>query len=135
MNAEPHRVLIVDDEPGFAQMVRLHLEKSGRYQIQTENDPTRSLTTARAFQPELILLEVVMTGMDGGEVLSLLQDDESLRRVPVLFLTATLTEKTVRSHGGVFAGQPVMAKPVNVKKLVRQIEDILNSVRRSEVAR
>jgi len=134
MGAEPRRVLIVDDEPGLTYLVRLNLEKSRGYQVQTENDPARSLTTARAFQPELILLGVVMSGMDGEEVLSQLQGDESLRRVPVVFWTASPTAEAVRAQGGTLAGRPVIAKPVDVKKLVRQMEDGLKSVPRSEPA-
>jgi CheY-like chemotaxis protein len=126
---ERKKILIVDDEPSFTRMVKLCLEKTGRYDVFEENDGARSVGTARVCQPDLILLDVIMPGCDGGDVVSQLRKDGSLTKVPVIFLTATMSEDGMKARGGFIAGFPVLTKPVDAKKLTKQIEKTLSDVR------
>src|SRR4051812_5997949 len=64
------RILIVDDEPDFTFMMGLTLEQTGQFEVRQENDAFQALATAREFLPDLILLDVMMPDMDGGDVLS-----------------------------------------------------------------
>lgn len=120
------KILLVDDETGFTDLLRMNLEKDGRYDVCIENDSTRAVATAKAFQPDVILLDVVMPGMDGGDVQAALQADPVLARVPVLMLTA-LVDSTELSEGAVAqAGtQMVLPKPVNLDLLFRVLAEIL----------
>ena len=67
------RILIVDDEPGITNLLRLNLEKSGHYTVRTENDAERVLSAAVEFKPDLMMLDVMMPGMSGGELAGKLQ--------------------------------------------------------------
>ena len=60
------KILLVDDEAGFTQLLKMNLEKSGDFEVTIENDSTKAIATARSFQPDVVLLDVVMPGMDGA---------------------------------------------------------------------
>lgn len=121
----PKRILIVDDEPDMTFLVRLNLQKTGRYQVREENKAVRALPAAREFKPDLILLDVMMPDLDGGDVLALLRDDASLKDVPVVFLTATVSKEEVSSKKGTIAGRPFISKPFKVDLLVSRIDELL----------
>jgi len=87
------RILLVDDEPAFARMMKFVLEKTGIYEVFCENDARSALTTVRACHPDLILLDVVMPHMDGRSVAAQLQIDPELKNVPIIFLTALASER------------------------------------------
>src|SRR5207247_6030850 len=60
------RVLIIDDEASFTRLLKLNLHHTGKYCAETVNDPVQALAVAREFRPDVILLNVIMHGMDGG---------------------------------------------------------------------
>jgi DNA-binding response OmpR family regulator len=81
------RVLLVDDEPVIRELVRTILE--GEYvEVRCVGDGVKALTEARAFEPHLVLLDVVLPGMDGFSVCRLLRADPLVRRASVHMLTA-----------------------------------------------
>ncbi|MBM3862131.1 MAG: response regulator [Verrucomicrobia bacterium] len=121
------RILVVDDEVGFTKLLKLNLEKDGQYEVRIENDGVKAVDSAREFQPDLILLDIIMPEKDGGEVLADLQREPSLKNVRVLFLTATVSIKGVEQRDGTIRGMPFVGKPVEPKRLVKRIEEILNS--------
>ncbi len=119
---EPKRILIIDDEPAMTRMIRLTLEMTRRYQVREENQALHALTTAREFKPDLILLDVIMPGVDGGELARRIKTDATLKDVPVIFLTGTVTKKEA-ADGAVTAGYPLLSKPVSLKNLVECMEN------------
>jgi two-component system OmpR family response regulator len=118
MNTNKNRILVVDDEPGFTRLLKLNLERTGNYEIRTENRPTEALSAAWEFHPELILLDVMMPGLDGGTLSSYFLESPKFKGVPIVFLTATVTKEEVSSHGGLIGGLPFLAKPVDMAELV-----------------
>ena len=110
---EAKRILVIDDEPSMTRMIRLNLEMTKRYQVREENNAMHALTTAREFKPDLILLDVIMPGMDGGELARRIKTDPALSLVPVIFLTGTVTKKEA-AEGAVTAGYPLLPKPVSL---------------------
>lgn len=120
------KILLVDDEAGFTQLLKMNLEKGGRYEVRIENDSTKAISVAHSFLPDVILLDVVMPGMDGGDVQAALQSDRALSRVPILMLTA-LVDSTELSEGGVAqaGSQMFLPKPVNLALLFRVLDEIL----------
>ena len=62
MNNEKKRILVVDDEPSITRLLKLNLEQTGDYEVATENSPKAAVAAAEEFQPELLLLDVVMPG-------------------------------------------------------------------------
>lgn len=123
--AAVRRILVVDDEPALTRTVKLVLEQTAHYQVETLNDPNLAVEVARNFQPDLILLDVMMPGKDGGEVAAELRDDPLTRRVPIVFLTAAVQAPEVDSRGGVIGGFAFIAKPVSRVTLVQAIEQNL----------
>lgn len=113
------RVFIVDDESGFTRLVKLTLEMGGRYEVLEENDGTRAWLAAREFQPHIIFLDVVMPRTDGGEVAQQIRSDPALASVPIIFLTAIVSQQESSHH---FGGFPFLAKPVSLEAITRCIE-------------
>lgn len=123
---EAKRILIIDDEPSMTRMIRLNLEMTKRYQVREENHAMRALTTAREFKPDLILLDVIMPGVDGGELARRIKADPVFKDVPVIFLTGTVTKKEA-ADGAVTAGYPLLSKPVSLKNLVECMENAFSA--------
>ena len=116
-NRKP-KILIVDDEAGFTRLAKLALPG---YEICEENNPTRALETAKAFKPDLILLDVVMPEMDGGDIAAQFKAEPIFKRIPIIFLTAIVTERETEKRQ-LFGGYPFLSKPVTPEKLVETIE-------------
>jgi CheY-like chemotaxis protein len=114
---EKRRILVIDDETTFTKMVRLNLEKTGRYEVREENRGRRAAAAARDFKPHLIFLDVIMPDVDGGEVAALIQADPRLKDVPIVFLTATVSKREVGETGSTRGGLYFLAKPVNTEQL------------------
>ena len=122
------KILIVDDEPGFTKIVKMTLEASGAYEVRELNDPSAALAVARQFSPDLILLDITMPELDGGDVISQLRADPALIKVPVLFVTATVRKSEASAHNGLIGGEFFLAKPVSAEVLIRTIEEHLEPV-------
>jgi len=81
------RILIIDDEPDFIEMIQMRLEAND-YDVISENDGASGIDRARDERPDLILLDVMMPVMDGYETLFKIRQEPSLLQVPVIMLTA-----------------------------------------------
>ena len=117
------RILIVDDEVAFTRMVKLNLEKAGDFEVRIENRAAGALAAARDFRPDLILLDVIMPSMDGGDVQNQMKRDRTLRDTPIIFLTATLSKREAGEGGLNSGGELFLAKPVTVENLVACINE------------
>lgn len=120
---DPKRILIIDDEASFARMVKLNLEKTGAYEVRVENKPTSALAAAREFKPDLILLDVIMPNMDGGDVANQIKRDRTLKETPIIFLTATVSKREAGEVGLNSGGELFLAKPVSVELLINCINE------------
>jgi CheY-like chemotaxis protein len=118
------RIFIVDDESGFTRLIKLTLEKTGKYEVLEENDGTKAWLAAREFKPDIIFLDIVMPKIDGGDVAQQIRSDPLLKGVPIIFLTAIVSEK---EGGHTIAGFPFIAKPVSIEAIKQCVEDHLGS--------
>ena len=118
---EKKRILIVDDEEKFARMVQVILEGTGKYEVRMEIRGKIAFQAARDFHPDLILLDIAMPDVDGAEVASQLREDQTLRNVPVVFLTAMVARSEVGPDSKI-GGHPFIAKPVSAQELLQGIE-------------
>ena len=125
MSAEKKRILIVDDEPSITRVLKLNLEQTGHYEVQAENDSRAAAGVAGEFHPDLILMDVMMPGVDGGHLANTLQATPGLKDVPIVFLTAAVTREEVRARRGLVGGLPFLAKPVNLQEVLAYIEQYL----------
>jgi CheY-like chemotaxis protein len=122
MDGHKRRILVVDDEPSITRMLKRNLEETGHYEVLGVNDPTVALATARAFKPDLILLDVMMPQVSGDTLASQMQEHPQLKGTPIVFLTALATPGEVSSHGGLIGGLPFLAKPVDLTVVIGCIE-------------
>ena len=116
------RLLIVDDESGFTRLLKLTLEKTGNYIVREENDGTNAWLAARDFRPDLIFLDIVMPKIDGGDVAQQIRSDPSLANIPIIFLTAIVSQTESKNEIG---GFPFIAKPVSLDAINKCIKEHL----------
>ncbi len=121
------RILLVDDEPSVTQTLQMYLEATGAYEVRAENDATLALAAAQEFEPDLIFLDVVMPEKDGAALAEEISADATLKDVPIVFLTALVTEKEVGREGRDIGGYPFVAKPLDPEKIVECIEKYVKS--------
>lgn len=120
------RILVVDDEPALTRMVKLILEKTGKYEVRTENKGTMAMTAAKEFNPDLIFLDVMMPDMCGDEIAALLKEDEELSKIKFIFMTAIVTKDETGATGSNIGGNVFLAKPVSPEELIATIETALD---------
>jgi len=116
------RILIIDDEEEFTNLVKMNLEKTDRYEVKIENRGAHGLASAREYKPDLILLDILMPDLGGSEVAYQLRHDQDVNNIPVVFLTAVARKEEVASSKGVIGGHPFLAKPVTIEELIDCIE-------------
>jgi CheY-like chemotaxis protein len=119
------RILVIDDEPSITRLLKLNLEQTDLYEVREENNSTRAVDAAREFKPDLVISDVMMPEVGGGEVAAQLREDPALRRVPVIFLTAAVRKEELGGPEAVIAGRLYIAKPLDVKSLLAAIQRIL----------
>lgn len=118
------RILVVDDEEGFTNMMKLYLEKSGEYEVRAENISSKAIAVAREFKPNMVFLDVVMLDMDGPDVANQFKADKDLKDVPIVFLTATVESgQTTASSGGSIGGHAFLPKPISGEQIINCIKE------------
>ena len=120
------RILLVDDEPVIVETVRAYLEAEG-YAVQTASDGPEALTLARSFRPEVIVLDLMLPGLDGFEVLRRLRQASD---VYVLLLTAK-THETDKVVGLTMGADDYVTKPFSPRELIARVKALLRRGRSS----
>ncbi len=116
------RVLLVDDEKSFTNLLKLNLEETGNYEVRVENWAEDSIPAAREFKPDIILLDIIMPRMPGGNVAALLKADPDTKDIPVVFLTAAVRKQQVEENEGIICDLPCIAKPASVEEVIQMIQ-------------
>jgi two-component system, OmpR family, phosphate regulon response regulator PhoB len=117
------RVLVVDDEPDIVALVAYHLAKAG-YRVSTAASGTEALQAAREERPALIVLDLMLPGMSGYDVLQQLRASSSTENVAVLMLTAR-REEPDRIRGLSLGADDYLTKPFSPQELVLRVAAIL----------
>ena len=116
-------VLVVDDEPDIVALVAYHLAKAG-YRVSTAADGAEALALARRERPALLVLDQMLPGLSGLEVLERLRADDATRHLAVLMLTAR-KEESDRIRGLSLGADDYLTKPFSPQELVLRIGAIL----------
>src|SRR3954466_6915629 len=119
---EKKKILVVDDEPDVTDLVAYHL-KAKTFHVESLNDATASISRARAFQPDLVILDIMMPHLSGIQVCRILRADNKLAKVPIIFLTAK-AETHDRIEGLESGADDYLTKPFSPKELVLRVESI-----------
>lgn len=105
----------------MTKLLKYALERSGQYEVLTESEGTHVIPVARSFMPNLILLDVNMPGLTGGEIALELKKEPDLGSVPIVFLTGNITDEEAE-EGLKIAGYPALGKPINMERLIETIQ-------------
>jgi DNA-binding response OmpR family regulator len=124
------RVLVIDDEAPIRLLCRVNLEAEGMEVIEAPDGPT-GLEAARRDQPDVILLDVMMPGLDGWRVTEELLDDPTTRDIPIVFLTAR-ADLYDRTRGLNLGGLDYITKPFNPVALASLVHGVVGAVERGE---
>jgi two-component system phosphate regulon response regulator PhoB len=132
MSERAYRILVVDDEPDIAGLVAYHLAKSG-YRVSTAADGAEALMRARGERPDLVVLDWMLPGRSGLDVLAELRRDEQTRQVGVILLTARKDEQD-RIAGLSHGADDYLAKPFSPQELVLRVGAVLRRLSAAPVA-
>ena len=124
------KVLVIDDEAPIRLLCRVNLEAEGMEVIEAE-DGSVGVELARSERPDVILLDVMMPGMDGWEVLQALQAEQGTSEIPIVFLTAR-AELRDRAQGLELGGIDYVTKPFDPVGLAPLVHGLLERVERGE---
>jgi two-component system phosphate regulon response regulator PhoB len=128
----PHRVLVVDDEPDIAALVAYHLAKAG-YRVSTAADGGEALARARAERPDLVVLDLMLPGRSGLDVLAELRRADETKQIGVILLTARKEEQD-RIAGLSQGADDYLAKPFSPQELVLRVGAVLRRLAAAPVA-
>lgn len=117
------KILVIDDEPSILNLVTAYLKQEG-YEVLTATDGPSGLKTARAFKPDLLILDVMLPGMDGIELLSRLRRESD---VYVILLTAR-TEETDKVVGLSVGADDYVTKPFSPRELTARVKAALRRI-------
>ena len=117
------KILVIDDEPSIVNLVTAYLKPEG-YEVYTASDGETGLKAARAFKPDLIVLDVMLPGMDGVELLTRLRRESN---VYVIMLTAR-TEETDKIVGLTVGADDYVTKPFSPRELTARVKAALRRI-------
>lgn len=117
------RIFVVDDEKDLTDLLHYQLGKEG-FEVKFANNPFEALGKARDFNPELIILDVMMPDLDGFQLLRMIRSDNLLQKVPVIMLTAKSGVEH-RIKGLEQGADDYLGKPFDSQELVLRIRSIL----------
>jgi len=125
-------ILIVDDESDVVDLVKYNLHRAG-FEVLTAGNGTEGLEMAKSHQPDVVVLDVMMRGMDGFEVCAALRNAEETKHLPVILLTAK-AGATDRIHGLELGADDYLTKPFSPRELVLRVESLLRRVQAATAA-
>lgn len=121
----PRKLLVIDDEPDIREVATLTIELTDHWTVVTADSGSAGTALARSMQPDAILLDAMIPGMDGPSTLRALLEESSTKSIPVIFLTAKVhpadRQKFMR-----LGARGIIAKPFDPLELAQQIKDLLS---------
>lgn len=120
-----HKLLVVDDDDAVIRYLRAKL--GARYDIVSTNMPANVLGLARKERPSLILCDLDMPGMDGGDVSKELYGDAEVSDIPVLFVTALASPADMKNLEHRIGGRSAISKQTPPDELVKRIESLIRA--------
>lgn len=117
------KILIIDDDESFCSIVRLNLELKGDFKVEVVSDSKQCVAMAKKMKPDLILLDILMPGINGFEVLKKLKDDSDTSSIPVMMLTA-LSDEESKIKAQKLYDEEYIVKPVEALELRAKIIEV-----------
>lgn len=119
------RVLVIDDEPEITDIVEAFLTEAG-YSVTSENQPTNAVAKVKEFQPNVILLDIMMPGLDGYDICQQIKELPDMAHVPIIFLTG---KDRADDMGRSFkvGGDMFIKKPFSCERLLEIVNIVVMS--------
>ncbi len=132
MTLKDKKILVVDDEDYVRKMIQLKLEEDG-FHVDTAHDGATCLSKVKSFQPDLILMDVMLETFSGLDTVKILKQDPETKSIPVLVLTGRSFEEEYKEAMKVGANG-FITKPILPNRLIQQIKQYLShsDTRRNE---
>lgn len=121
------KVLIVEDDDDIRHIAQLALETVGQLQVESCASGSEALQTAPSFEPDLILMDVMMPDLDGPSTLNALRSNQALAMTPAVFMTAKVMPDEIESYKELGAID-VISKPFDPMTLPEQLKNIWNEL-------
>ena len=115
--------MVVDDESDVTELLEYKLEQEG-YRVATLNDPLAFVAKVREFEPDLMLLDIMMPELSGIQLCRIIRADSAMRETPVIFLSAR-SEVEDRIKGLEAGAEDYISKPFNINELLLRISKML----------
>jgi len=126
------RILLIEDEPDIAEVLQYNLEKEG-YHVEVARRGDTGLEVVRKDNPDLILLDLMLPGIDGLEITRLLKRDPATAHLPIVMLTAR-GEEVDRIVGLELGADDYISKPFSPREVVLRVKAVLRRIQHEEVA-
>lgn len=126
MEGSPIKILIADDEPDIVEIISFHLEKAG-YIVASAKDGSEAIEKAKQFQPDCIILDIMMPKRNGFEVCEYLRSNKEFDNTFIVLLTA-LNDETSHIKGLELGGDDFVSKPISPKVLVSRINALYRRI-------
>lgn len=120
----PQKILIIEDELALQETLSYNLEREG-YQVQVEGDGAKALSLAQEMQPDLILMDIMLPGLDGLEITRILRQTLN---IPIIMLTAR-DDEIDRVLGLEIGADDYLTKPFSIRELLARVKAHLRRVR------
>ena len=120
------RVMLVDDEKDFIMIAKLNLEMSGIYEVITLSIAEYIISQVQKFNPDIILLDILMPKISGADACRMLKDDPKTAKIPIISISALDTDKDSQAMHELGAAD-FLTKPVEKNDIIAKIEKVLKS--------
>jgi putative two-component system response regulator len=117
------KILLIDDDDAVLKLLSARL--ASRYEVACAQDPRSGIAFAEAQRPDVVVCDIDMPGMNGGEVARALAAQEATRGIPVVYLTALVSPDEIRDLHGDVSGRPGVSKRAPLADLVAAIDEAL----------
>jgi len=119
-----HRILVLDDEPDVTELLEYKLEHEG-YRVEVLNDSLEFIAKVREFEPDLMILDIMMPELNGLQLCRIARSDPSMKDIPIIFLSAR-GEAEDRIKGLETGADDYLSKPFNARELQLRINNMLH---------
>lgn len=119
------KILIVDDEPEMISAVKRRLEINN-YDVISASEGEEGISKARSENPDLILMDIMMPEMTGGDAAKILKKDEETRNIPIIFFTAIVSKNEEQKHQKIQIdgkSYEAIAKPFDSLELLKKVAE------------
>ncbi|MBF0203707.1 MAG: response regulator [Desulfamplus sp.] len=117
------KIMLVDDDPSVTTLLKTKLDKTGRFNVVFTNKGKLALDLAKIEKPDLIVCDIEMPDMDGGDVARSLMDNEETKDIPILFCSSLVMPSDTKN--GMIGKQHMMSKAAKFSDILAKIESML----------